>query len=977
MNSILEKVLDYLKDHDDLGEYTTLYDFIVGIAPEVLTLTDEEYIDLLSSITDETSDLQQELLEHRIPSNLNSEQIDRISNYISSSDYEFFNKYPMFLTDNRLDSILRGNFDLIGIENKNLVLNYIINHYDEKMINDRVLDFLCSLDLPIDTIEFFRQKGIDISFIISQERLKSSEIIDYLFNTENFYLIDINHISDDLLLKHKDKIYKIPIMANNETIQERLTSILITSQNVMIDESLIDYYINEEKNNQDKNIVIDNLTRNYGDSTILQSYKDKFWSLYFKVIYERNIIPSNFSKAVSSCSQDVFDSYCNELFELYTYNSKARTIFVRGYIEDKLSKSKVPKSDTFKRNLIDKKNFLGLNCFFNEEDTRKYMAELSQILSIDENLYNPCFIHNTELLTGILKNGGKISANCVDEIKTNEEVIEVVKSRLNEYSQDIVSSLSTYLNSFEILELADNTPDFNNIYNYYTTNELDKIMKYVFNNDNYRNYMYKVVDNGLFFEAKKIYELLEKDSGDKEFNTIFFSHIIRNLVDLYELTMNVINSSPSIEDINILYSFYENENIMVADNIKTIEELRNYKRVIYNKNNDVITNSNDITEIKDVIFKLLTNMDLTNMSDIIEYRFSSEKIKSLIRTIKDDEVRNELSQLYPIIKLMEKIIKIENPASIRKIATSFNEKYYKGSRNFTIVSNMFKELESRIKLYYGHDLASTVTNLDTLEESANLVIEKGKYKTQEHDVDDLKIPASEVDLIDFEGEKFTMFVHVLNAYGSGGTIKDFTNPRLKGRTYICLSGLNENSIKCVSQACDDINHVTLLFTDIKPSQFAFSNSVDIYSQGDNNSLELTSMYKNKIEFLPTTETINKTKTNAGDYNEFTIYREDSNGNSIYPTGVFIRGTEPSPSEIDAAAYLGVPLVKINKQLYEEKTNNQQEEKDDTLELIEELNHDQELQENVTYIDLLNELDEIQELQVEENENVNQEGTRTL
>ena len=45
----------------------------------------------------------------------------------------------------------------------------------------------------------------------------------------------------------------------------------------------------------------------------------------------------------------------------------------------------------------------------------------------------------------------------------------------------------------------------------------------------------------------------------------------------------------------------------------------------------------------------------------------------------------------------------------------------------------------------------------------------------------------------------------------------------------------------------------------------------------------------------------------GFYNEYVVYRD-----GVYPSGILVTGLVPSNSEKQAAAYLGVPLVKVNK-----------------------------------------------------------------
>ena len=63
--------------------------------------------------------------------------------------------------------------------------------------------------------------------------------------------------------------------------------------------------------------------------------------------------------------------------------------------------------------------------------------------------------------------------------------------------------------------------------------------------------------------------------------------------------------------------------------------------------------------------------------------------------------------------------------------------------------------------------------------------------------------------------------------------------------------------------------------------------------------------------------------NKGSHTEFVLYRDSSNGKPIYPSGILVQNTPPTHAEINAAAYLNVPIVFINHEKYKNIPNQAQ------------------------------------------------------
>ena len=111
---------------------------------------------------------------------------------------------------------------------------------------------------------------------------------------------------------------------------------------------------------------------------------------------------------------------------------------------------------------------------------------------------------------------------------------------------------------------------------------------------------------------------------------------------------------------------------------------------------------------------------------------------------------------------------------------------------------------------------------------------------------------------------------------------------------------------------DKLNYVTLVFDNFKNEQLIFMAPNDIYSDGNQNSLDVTSDCNPM--YMPIRELIKDIDDDQ--YSEYVFYREDKEGKSIYPSGVLIRENPPTQYEIDAAAYLNVPLIYINEDAYD-------------------------------------------------------------
>ncbi len=479
-----------------------------------------------------------------------------------------------------------------------------------------------------------------------------------------------------------------------------------------------------------------------------------------------------------------------------------------------------------------------------------------------------------------------------------------------------------------IFDILSTNEDMINLFN---INELSKIIRYLYFAPDSKLSFLMACQNHQMKQIRQIYDICESISNTDEFNVITFKKIVLNYGLNATLCQNFIESNYTKEDILLLQEFVVN-GLLQSGEINTLEDLRNYKMLRYESNKEVIDTSvnDDLIPLKDIIFKILCNKNYMQIADLLNNLFGTARIDELLATLKNENLKEELKNYRPFFELLEKIYLSSDQMFLKNLAESLNEKQLSGSKSLENIWSSFRNIDKVAKRFYGEEMKeqlfdfSKVEELETLEivkgdeeasEQAKVVVRKEKYKADSFEYLGITYEGGFVDLIELSGVPFVTFAHVLNAYGNGATVSDFKNPRLTGRTYICLSAIDEKKAGTASRPAQDMDHVTLLFSNFRSDQLAIAAEHDVSSRGDVNNLELTSHTPSNLH--PIREVIAKTYQDG--YNEYVMYREDNQGRKIYPSAVMVTGVEPNEAEIKSALYLGIPLVKINKTKYQNMT----------------------------------------------------------
>ena len=366
----------------------------------------------------------------------------------------------------------------------------------------------------------------------------------------------------------------------------------------------------------------------------------------------------------------------------------------------------------------------------------------------------------------------------------------------------------------------------------------------------------------------------------------------------YDLVTRIINT-------NKLDNYIEKLKLLSEDKynfkkIDSLEILDNLEAYIY-KHNEEISNSGSYDDIMNSIYLILVNNTYKEIKELLNV-VSSKKIDELLKSEALVSYTNLLKYYKVLVSFIEEIQSIKDITEVRNILKILNNDLLFNVNNYKIIRNNFKDVTKVFKKIYAKETQSKLTVVSGRESTDTFVIDDNQYKTRKHYINGEEITKKEVRYISISEEAYFL-QHVMNAFGDGGKISDYKRRRGIGKSYICLSATSNKKQADIRCRVKDINHVILLFNNIKPSSLVYMSPYDIHSQANLNDLSIragTSYF----------DTIDNIITMTSTFSEYVIYREDEDGNQIYPCGILVSGNKPNRYEINAAAYLDIPLIKL-------------------------------------------------------------------
>ena len=395
----------------------------------------------------------------------------------------------------------------------------------------------------------------------------------------------------------------------------------------------------------------------------------------------------------------------------------------------------------------------------------------------------------------------------------------------------------------------------------------------------------KLIKNNQLEGFKYLYTLLsEQHDNFKNFDIRLFIDYLKKYEMYGKLCLDFISHyGLSDENKNILITLLNHKYRGLE--IKTVSDLKNITDIIQRHNKQIIE-SNSKLEIKNLICLLLSNMKLKEFDEMSRL-LNVESLTSLMNQINDSKIKLTLEKYALLIKFLTGVRSCNDLDILKDISTKLNNFNYWDLENFR--ANFYR-LFDNIKAFYMIEANSKLTNLNNQKVIKEYISSDGEI-------------VKYIDIYD----DCILFQRTLNAYGRNRKLSDFKNPYLIGKSIVSFS-LVSNNQPGIEREAVDLNHVTLLFDDISSTSLITMDYKDNSSFVELNGLGIT--HANFAHFDTILNMLEHTKDTG--YNEYNFYVENSDGSFIYPSAVKVVSAEPNRAEIDAASYLGIPLVKIHK-----------------------------------------------------------------
>ena len=395
-------------------------------------------------------------------------------------------------------------------------------------------------------------------------------------------------------------------------------------------------------------------------------------------------------------------------------------------------------------------------------------------------------------------------------------------------------------------------------------------------------------------EINNIIKIFTELGGNLEnFDENLFRLVVERFSTNYEVMQEYINIENIGAKDKAIFEMFMSINIPKYREIKTLEEFNTQLIDFYKSKLANGTDMQKLAACKDLIFLLKYGMisegrDLNReeIRDSVRYYLNNILNKQKIEELERQLGADVIMPFRAMVNDWENIININNVEQIVQITQQIIADFQNGKLN----SKNGLHLSGEIQSLYGQELKKSLTDLNTI-----------LTKTIDS--------KSGVEVFELNGEPFSILNHTLNAYGTGGSIVQFSD-RAIGKAYLCTSlvtnynmGHADRGEKCIK----------LGFVQIQPDQFIMSAPRDVWSQGNNNSRFVNS--KGGMDCMSSTET---SKQTIYTHNEFVIYRDAINGDKIKPNCILCFEEEISDAHREAAQTLGIPIVKINVAIYKEQ-----------------------------------------------------------
>lgn len=369
-------------------------------------------------------------------------------------------------------------------------------------------------------------------------------------------------------------------------------------------------------------------------------------------------------------------------------------------------------------------------------------------------------------------------------------------------------------------------------------------------------------------------EYLEKENN--VYNISNFLELIVNFNRYNELCLSLANTNQELSredilNINFLFNSQVLEGVEVP---KTLEELSQYKKKLYEGYLEKITSEDlSLEEIK----KIFNDSLLYNANTIL----NSIGGTATLRTIRKDNIESEtITSLATELMLYSSIIEMINDTNNKEGLIELLDYVFTDIETLTIIQNIFSQFDKKVTKLYELDSKYNLTSLEKAREIPGVIDKELSIKY-----------GGEV--FDFSDKNYVLYAHVLSFRED---IESFLAGRATGKSnFISVSPISYKGQKYYW----DRSELIFAYDKIPTGSFVCSS---INNMGTNrkincNSTEVTEFSRNQRGILETSAVI---ENNA----EALLYRE-----GLKPCGLILPGgREPTPLEMEYHLKYNLPFI---------------------------------------------------------------------
>ncbi len=424
-------------------------------------------------------------------------------------------------------------------------------------------------------------------------------------------------------------------------------------------------------------------------------------------------------------------------------------------------------------------------------------------------------------------------------------------------------------------------------------------------------------EEDIYLNIKKISYLL-KDDFASLFNDDLYFFIKYLIIPKYDFDilnlLEKVNPKDLYNFINQM-SYYRKDEFRPVFLLKVCSFLEKYEFLLIEINNS------SLKELyENINFCLDTcDIEINSLEDLKELRL---KRFFLIKE-KNISIKEKVFQYFygaDLINVKMFLIEYMNPLKWKFLKNKYSicSNYLEYELQIEKMAMLYQANDRELALYFNNFSNFVPCSLEQLKVLTNQIF-ANIYNTNLVDLKSIpKTVQSDINVYNLNGCDFSFFAHVVNAcdysYTGEGYHYDLKykkkDGKMEGKSYLCLSYLNQNSLNLILNSDDSI---VILYQNIAFEQLFAMSYQDTNCFGEDDfSLNVRT---SNLNYLPPIEMAYKTRG----YSEFDFYRENSLKEAMKPFALLVF-SDSKDKHYELAKKLKIPIIQIDKNIYLQKQN---------------------------------------------------------